>query len=92
MTREMTEYRFRIIVSGSFSDELTNDELLDATDSLGASGCDDASISVHANGLELEFDRSHHSLQDAIASAIQDVEQAGFHVDSIEMDREAVVS
>ena len=26
----MNEYRFRLIVSGSFSDELTNDELLNA--------------------------------------------------------------
>ena len=87
----MTEYRFRLILSGPFSDELTNDELLDATDTLGAAGCDDASISVHVDGLELEFDRSHNSLQEAIASAVQDAEQAGFHVESIEMDREAVV-
>ena len=87
----MTEYRFRLILSGPFSDELTNDELLDATDALGAAGCDDASISVHADGLELEFDRSHDSLQEAIASAVQDAERAGFHVESIEMDREAVV-
>ena len=49
----MTEYRFRLILSGPFSDELTNGELLDATDALGAAGCDDASISVHADGLEL---------------------------------------
>ncbi len=87
----MTEYRFRLILSGQFSDELTNDELLDATDALGAVGCDDASISVHSDGLELEFDRSHDSLQEAIASAVQDAERAGFHVESIEMDREAVV-
>ena len=87
----MTEYRFRLIVSGSFSDDLTNDELLDATDALGAAGCDDASISVHTNGLELGFDRSHDSLQEAIASAVRDAEQAGFQVESIEMDREAIV-
>lgn len=87
----MTEYRFRLILSGPFSDEVTNDELLDATDALGAAGCDDASISVHADGLELEFDRSHHSLQEAIASAVQDAERTGFRVKSIEMDREAVV-
>lgn len=87
----MTEYRFRLILSGPFSDELTNDELLDATDALGAAGCDDASISVHADGLELEFDRSRDSLQEAIASAVQNAERAGFHVESIEMDREAVV-
>lgn len=87
----MTDYRFRLILSGPFSDELTNDELLDATDALGAADCDDASIGVHANGLELEFDRSHHSLQEAIVSAVHDAERAGFHVESIEMDREAVV-
>ena len=87
----MTEYRFRLIVSGSFSDDLTNDELLDATDALRTAGCDDASISVHANGLELEFDRSGDSLQEAIASAVRDVEQAGFQVESMEMDREAIV-
>lgn len=87
----MTEYRFRLILSGPFSDQLTNDELLDATDALGTAGCDDALVSVHADGLELEFDRSHDSLEAAIASAVRDVERAGFHVESIEMDREAVV-
>jgi len=71
---------------------VTDEELLDATDALGAAGCDDASISVHANGLALEFDRSRESLQEALASAVQDVEKAGFHIESIEMDREAVVS
>ena len=87
----MTEYRFRLILSGPFSDELTNDELLDATDAIGAVGCDDASISVHADGLELEFDRSHRTLQEALVSAIQDAERAGFRVESIEMDRETVI-
>ena len=87
----MTEYRFRLILSGPFSDEVTNDELLAATGALGAAGCDDASIGVHANGLELEFDRSHQSLQEAIASAVRDAEQAGYLVKSIEMDREAVI-
>jgi hypothetical protein len=87
----MTEYRFRLILTGPFSDDVTNEELLDATDALGATGCDDASISVHTRGLELEFDRAHQSLQEAIASAVEDAEQAGFCVGSIEMDREAVV-
>jgi hypothetical protein len=87
----MTEYRFRVILSGAFSDELTNEELLDATDALGEAGCADASIGVHADGLELEFTRSGDSLQDAIASAIQDTERAGFHDESILVDREAVV-
>lgn len=87
----MTEYRFRLILSGPFSDPLTHEALLDATDALGAAGCDDALVSIHADGLELEFDRSHDSLEAAIASAVHDTERAGFHVASIEMDREAVV-
>ena len=87
----MTTYHFRIIASGPFGARPTDDELLDATDALGESGCTDASIGVHAKGLELEFDRSHQSLQEAIVSAVQDVERAGFHVESIQMDREAVL-
>jgi hypothetical protein len=87
----MTEFRFRLIISGPFSSDVTNDELLDATASLGAVGCDDASISVHTSGLELEFDREGQSLQEAIASAVQNVEQAGFSIESIELDPESVV-
>lgn len=87
----MTEYHFRLIITGPFTAQLSDEELLDATDALGEAGCNDCSISVHGNGLELEFDRSHHSLQDAIASAIHDVEKAGYVVESIQMDRDAVL-
>jgi len=87
----MTEYHFRLIVSGAFTEELSDEELLDATDALGAAGCDDSSISVHGEGLELEFDRVRESLQEAIASAIHDVESAGYVVESIQMDRSAVL-
>lgn len=87
----MTEYHFRLILTGPFSRPLTDDELLDVTDALGEAGCDDCTIGVHERGLELEFDRLHHSLQDAIASAIQDVERAGYVVESVEMDRNAAL-
>jgi hypothetical protein len=87
----MTEYHFRLILNGPQLGRMSDEELLDATDALGDVGCDDCSISVQGQCLELEFDRSHHSLQDAIASAIHDVERAGYTVRSIEMDRDAVV-
>ena len=87
----MTEYRFRLILNGPFPARLSDAELLDVTDALGEKGCDDCSISVHGRGLELEFDRVHQSLQEAIASAIHDVEKAGFVVESIQMDRDAVL-
>ena len=87
----MTEYQFRLILSGPFPGQLSDEELLDATDALGKAGCDDCSISVHGRGLELEFDRVHQSLEEAIASAIHDVEGAGYAVESIQMDRDAVL-
>ncbi len=88
----MSEYHFRLILSGPFSRQLSDEELLDATDALGEAGCNDCSISVHGRGLELEFDRVHQSLQDAIASAIHDVERAGYFVELVQMDRDAVLS
>ena len=87
----MTEYHFRLILRGPMTGELSDEELLDATDALGEAGCNDCSISVHGRGLELEFDRDHQSLQKAIASAIHDVERAGYVVESIQMDRDAVL-
>ena len=87
----MSEYHFRLILCEPSPDELSDEQLLDATDALGNAGCADYCISVHGSGLELEFDRAHQSLQEAIASAIRDVEKAGFVVDSIQMDRDAVI-
>jgi len=87
----MSEYHFRLVLSGPFTAHLSDEELLDVTDALGEAGCDDCSISVHGEGLELEFDRAHQSLEDAIASAIHDVERAGYVVESIQMDRSAVL-
>jgi hypothetical protein len=87
----MMTYHFRLIIRGPFSEQVSDEELLDATDALGDAGCDDCSISVHESGLELEFDRAHDSLQEAIASAIRGVEGVGFVVESIQMDRDAVL-
>lgn len=88
----MTEYHFRLVLTGPFLREVTDEELLDATDTLGKAGCDDCTISVRGEGLELDFDRADHSLQEAIASAIHDVEQAGYVVESIQMDRDAAIA
>lgn len=83
----MTDYRFSVIVP---ADEMTHDELLDVTDALGDTGCTDASIRGHANGMELLFERAADSLQSAIASAIADVERAGHRVSKVELEREAI--
>jgi len=83
----MTEYRFSLIVPVA---ALTHEEILDATDALGNSGCTDASIRGHAEGMELLFERAADSLQAAISSAIADVERAGYRVTKVEMEREAI--
>ena len=83
----MPNYRFSVIVATA---SMTHDEILDAIDALGNAGCTDASIRGHADGMELLFERAADSLQEAISSAISDVERAGYRVSKIEMEREAI--
>jgi hypothetical protein len=83
----MREYSFALIVAAS---PKTDEEILDATDALGEAGCTDASIRGHAEGMEVLFDRRAPSLQTAISTAIGAVEQAGFRVIRLEMEREAI--
>lgn len=83
----MSNYRFSLIVPTS---QMTHDQTLDATDSLGNAGCTDASIRGYAEGMELLFDRAADSLQTAISSAIANVERAGFRVSKVELEREAM--
>jgi hypothetical protein len=83
----MPFYRFSVIVAAS---PMSHEEIMDATDALGDARCTDASIRGHANGMELLFDRTAESLQRAIASAISDVERAGFRVSKMEMERESM--
>ncbi|MBI2431489.1 MAG: hypothetical protein HYV26_01315 [Candidatus Hydrogenedentes bacterium] len=83
----MNDFQFSLIIPAS---TMTQDEILDATDALGNAGCTDASIRGHAEGIELLFERTAESLQAAIASAISDVERAGYRVARAEMEREAI--
>jgi hypothetical protein len=85
----MPAFRFTIIVSAP---QMTHDEILDVTDALAAAGCDDASIGGHEEGIELLFERSADSLQSALSSAVADVEQAGYVVARLELQREAIAS
>jgi hypothetical protein len=83
----MAEYRFSLVVR---MPEMSEEEILDATDALGAAGCTDASIRGHADGMEVLFERTSDSLQAAISSAVSDVERAGFQVERVEIEREAM--
>lgn len=83
----MLEYRFAVIISSSV---LSTEEILNFADCLGNAGCTDASIRGHAEGMELLFERAADSLQQAISSAVADVEGAGFRVMRVELERESI--
>lgn len=65
------EYDFALIVGGV--PELTEE----VEDALYEAGCDDATVSMQYGLLYIEFSRSAASLQDAILSAIKQVQLAG---------------
>ncbi|MEO7195043.1 MAG: hypothetical protein ABIZ05_09490 [Pseudonocardiaceae bacterium] len=66
----MTEWTFRLTLQGI---ELTDEQL----DTLYEAGCDDGSFSVEPDGTVLGFfDREAPTEQDAVTSAILDVERA----------------
>jgi len=83
----MPSYDFALIIAAA---KMSHEEILDATDALGEAGCTDGSLSGHAEGMEMQLTRSARSLQAAISSAIRDVENAGFRVIRVEMEREAL--
>lgn len=83
----MSDYRFAVIIP---TDRLSHDQILDAADALGAAGCTDALIRGHSEGMELLFERSANSLQEAIASAIANIESCGYRVLRVQMEREAI--
>jgi len=83
----MIDYRFSVIVPAP---AMTHEEILDAADALGDAGCTDASIRGHGQGMEMLFERAAESLQVAIASAIADVERAGYQVSRVEIERESI--
>jgi hypothetical protein len=85
----MPAFRFIIIVSAP---QMTHNKILEATDAVASAGCDDASIGGHEEGMELLFERSADSLQSALSSAVADVEQAGYVVARLELQREAIAS
>jgi hypothetical protein len=49
-------------------------------------GCDDATISFQKGHIIVDFARKAHSLEDAIATAVEDVNKAGAKIDRVEPD------
>jgi len=68
----MKYYNFSLITNKSTIK--TDDDLFDISDELFEAGCDDGTPCVYGNSLYLEFDRESESYEQAVISAIKDVE------------------
>jgi hypothetical protein len=67
----MDTYNFSLVITRPTVDEETT------ADQLYGGGCDDATFSVSGGVYEVEFDREAPSFQEAVLSAISDVNEAG---------------
>jgi len=81
----MKTYEFDVILKDV--SEVTDDQ----ADGLFAAGCDDGTP-VSCNGVTwIHFDRESSSLEEAIRSAVTQVQAAGFKVSKVELKVEAAV-
>lgn len=85
----MTEYRFRAVISHQIQ---SDQEILDLADKLAAAGCDDGHLGGHDEGVEVVFDRRAESRDEAMRSAVEQIEKCGLVVKRIELDREAIAA
>jgi hypothetical protein len=83
---KMKTYEFDVSLKGV--SEVTDEQ----ADALFAAGCDDGTPAC-CNGLAwIHFDREAASLEDAIRSAVAQVQSAGFSVSKVELDADSAVS
>ncbi|MGC1276098.1 MAG: hypothetical protein WBC44_20535 [Planctomycetaceae bacterium] len=78
------KYDFTVYVAGS--PELTNN----AADALFAAGCDDGSPGVCDGVFSIDFHREAGSLDEAVRTAIANVESAGHTVERVEIESDGV--
>ncbi len=77
------KYEFSLILTATDVSEEQADKLFDA-------GCDDGSILSRDEVTMIQFDRTAPTLDEALASAIRDVEKSGFQVARVEIERHEV--
>lgn len=82
----MKTYAFDVVLNGvsALSDDLA--------DGLFASGCDDGTPAACAGVVWVHFARDAASLEEAILSAVVQVQAAGFTVSKVELDLDPAVS
>jgi hypothetical protein len=79
-------YAFDVILKDA--PEVTDDQ----ADGLFAAGCDDGTPAACGGIAWIHFDRQAPSLEEAIRSAVTQVQQAGLTVSKVELDLDAAVS
>jgi hypothetical protein len=81
----MATYRFTVVLAGL-------DEISDGlADALFEAGCDDGSPWSSQGVAALGFDREAESFEQAVRSAIADVQKAGCHVAWVKIEPEDLV-
>ena len=78
----MNAFEFTLRIDQRFSEEHEMDQVY--------SRCHDASLLVNGAATLVQFQREAASLQDAIQSAIADINAAGYHVSHVELQPNAV--
>lgn len=80
----MRVYEFELVLAGV---EVMTEDIAEA---LFAAGCDDGSPHSGNGVAAVGFDREAKSLEQAIASAVADVKQAGFDVARVELSGDEI--
>jgi hypothetical protein len=80
----MTKYEFTLILKGS--PELTEE----IADELFQAGCDDGTPGTLDGVFSVDFHREAETLEAAINSAIGNLKSAGYEVDHVEIEAEAM--
>jgi len=81
----MKTYEFDVVLKGVA--EVTDDQ----ADALFVAGCDDGTPASSNGQAWIHFDRETASLEDAIRSAVSQVQAAGFGVAKVELDADSAV-
>ncbi len=80
----MNKYEFTLILKGQL--ELTEE----MADELFEAGCDDGTPGICNGVFSIDFHREANSIEEAIRSAIANVKSAGYEVERVEIEAEAV--
>lgn len=79
------KYGFSLIIQAEDFTDADADRLYEA-------GCNDASILTRNGVTAIQFDRVADTLEEAIRSAVANVESAGFGITKVEIERQELVT